>query len=187
MQLLESLAARKPTGGAAGSISASLERDSLKDVVGMDTYRSGLPPAKSLMDIWPLAVLVGATLFFGDVFVRRVALDLGLPLRMLAARLRLRREGSNALNAEQKNRLDRLRSSKTVVSDDLEKQRASTQFEADPDLPVSATSAEEAFGLKDSSASRPELTAKKPSLGIDQEQSYTSRLLDAKRKAKKNT
>jgi len=187
MQLLESLAARKPTGGAVGSISASLERDSLKDVVGMDTYRSGLPPAKSLMDIWPLAVLVGATLFFGDVFVRRVALDLGLPLRMLAARLRLRREGSNALNAEQKNRLDRLRSSKTVVSDDLQKQRASTQFEADPDLPVSANSAEDAFGLKDSSASRPELTAKKPSLGIDQEQSYTSRLLDAKRKAKKNT
>ena len=187
MQLLGSLAARKPMGGSAGLISASLEKDSLKEVIGMDTYRTGLPPAKSLMDIWPLAVLVGAALFFGDVFVRRVALDLGLPLRMLAARLRKRREGSNALNAEQKSRLDRLRSSKTVVSDDLQKQRASTQFEPDQDLPVSASSAEDAFGMKDSSSSRPDLSSKKPSLGIEQEQSYTSRLLDAKRKAKKNT
>ena len=187
MQLLESLAARKPMGGSAGLISASLEKDSLKEVIGMDTYRTGLPPAKSLMDIWPLAVLVGAALFFGDVFVRRVALDLGLPLRMLATRLRKRREGSNALNAEQKSRLDRLRSSKTVVSDDLQKQRASTQFEPDQDLPVSASSAEDAFGKKDSSLSRPDLSSKKPSLGIEEEQSYTSRLLDAKRKAKKNT
>ena len=187
MQLLGSLAARKPMGGSAGLISASLEKDSLKEVIGMDTYRTGLPPAKSLMDIWPLAVLVGAALFFGDVFVRRVALDLGLPLRMLATRLRKRREGSNALNAEQKSRLDRLRSSKTVVSDDLQKQRASTQFEPDQDLPVSASSAEDAFGMKDSSSSRPDLSSKKPSLGVEEEQSYTSRLLDAKRKAKKNT
>lgn len=187
MQLLESLAARKPAGGSVGSISASLEKDSLKDVVEMDTFRSGLPPAKSLMDIWPLAVLVGATLFFGDVFVRRVSLDLGLPLRMLAARLRLRREGSMALNAEQKSRLDRLRSSKTIVSDDLQKQRASTQFEPDPDLPVSTAAAEDAFGLKDSSSARPDLSTKKPSFGVDEEQSYTSRLLDAKRKANKKT
>ncbi len=186
MQLLESLAARKPAGGTAGNLSASLEKNSLKEVLDVDTYRKGLPPAKSLKDIWPLAVLVGATMFFADVFVRRVALDVGLPLRMLAARLRRRRDDSKAMDAEQKNRLDRLRSSKNIVGDDLLKQRASTQFEPDPDVPASVTTAEEAFGVGTSKTSRPDALPKKPSMGVEEEQSYTSRLLDAKRKANKN-
>ncbi len=186
MQLLESLAARKPVGGVAGNLSASLEKDSLKEVLGVDTYRKGLPPAKSLKDIWPLAVLVGATMFFADVFVRRVALDVGLPLRMLAAKLRRRRDDSKAIDAEQKNRLDRLRSSKNIVGDDLQKQRASTQFEPDPDVSSPATAAEDAFGLGASKTSHPDALPKKPSMGVEEEQSYTSRLLDAKRKAKKN-
>ena len=186
MQLLESLAARKPAGGTAGNLSASLEKNSLKEVLDVDTYRKGLPPAKSLKDIWPLAVLVGATMFFADVFVRRVALDVGLPLRMLAARLRRRRDDSKAMDAEQKNRLDRLRSSKNIVGDDLLKQRASTQFEPDRDVPASVTTAEEAFGVGASKTSRPDALPKKPSMGVEEEQSYTSRLLDAKRKANKN-
>ena len=74
MPLLESLAARTPMGGSAGTISTSLEKDSLKEILGVDTYRKGLPPAKSLKDVWPLAVLIGATLFFADVFVRRSCL-----------------------------------------------------------------------------------------------------------------
>ncbi len=186
MQLLETLAARIPVGGSSGTLSASLEKDSMKEVLGVDTYRKGLPPAKSLKDIWPLAVLFGATLFFADVFVRRVALDLGLPLRMLAAKLRRRREESIALGAEQKKRLDRLRSSKTIVGDDLQKQRASTQFEPDQPIASSATTAEDAFGSGDSKSKRSDLASTKPSMGVEEEQSYTSRLLEAKRKAKKN-
>ncbi len=186
MQLLETLAARKPAGGLAGNLSASLEKDSMKEVLYVDTYRKGLPPAKSLKDIWPLAVLVGATLFFADVFVRRVALDVGLPLRILSSRLRRRRDDSKALDAEQKNRLDRLRSSKSIVGDDIQKQRASTQFEPDQELSVSVTAAEDAFGVGASKSNRPDALPKKPSMGVEEEQSYTSRLLDAKRKAKKN-
>jgi len=186
MPLLAALAARTPSGGTAGTISASLEKDSMKEILGMDTYRKGLPPAKSLKDIWPLSVLIGATLFFADVFVRRVALDLGLPLRMIASRLRNRSDKSKALDAEQKSRLDRLRSSKTTIGDDLEKQRASTQFEPNPDVVASVTAAEDAFGAGESKASRPESLPKKPSMGIEEEKSYTSRLLDAKRKANKN-
>ncbi len=186
MQLLESLAARKPLGGTAGTISASLEKDSMEQALGVDTYRKGLPPAKSLKDIWPLAVLVGATMFFGDVFVRRVAIDMGLPLRMLAARLRRRNDDSKALDAEQKTRLDRLRSSKNVVGDDLQRQRASTQFEPEQSISASVTTAEDIFASGDSKSKRSDLAPKKPSMGIEEEQSYTSRLLDAKRKAKKN-
>ena len=186
MPLLASLAARIPSGGTAGTISTSLEKESMKEIVGMDTFRKGLPPAKSLKDIWPLAVLIGATLFFADVFVRRVALDVGLPLRMIAARLRNRSDKSKALEAEQKSRLERLRSSKTTIGDDLEKQRASTQFEPNPDVVALGTAAEEAFGAGESKSTRPDSLPKKPSMGIEEEKSYTSRLLDAKRKANKN-
>ena len=187
MQLLESLASRKPVGGSAGTLSASLEKDSMDQALAVDTYRKGLPPAKSLKDIWPLAVLIGATMFFGDVFVRRVALDMGLPLRMLATRLRRRRDSSKALDAEQKTRLDRLRSSKSIVGDDLQKQRASTVFEPEQDISSSVTTASDAFDLGESKSNRSDLSPQKPSMGIEEEQSYTSRLLDAKRKAKKNT
>ena len=187
MQLLESLAARRPLGGTAGTISASLEKDSMVQALGVDTYRKGLPPAKSLKDIWPLAVLIGATLFFGDVFVRRVAIDMGLPLKMLAARLRRRTDNSKAIDAEQRTRLDRLRSSKNIVGDDLQRQRASTQFEPEQGISEAATSAEDAFASGDSKSNRTDLTPKKPSMGIEEEQSYTSRLLDAKRKAKKKS
>ena len=125
-------------------------------------------------------------MFFGDVFVRRVAFDMGLPLRMLAARLRRRSDDSKALDAEQKTRLDRLRSSKNVVGDDLQRQRASTQFEPEQGISASVTTAEDAFASGDPKSNRSELTPKKPSMGVEEEQSYTSRLLEAKRKAKKN-
>ncbi|HUP80732.1 MAG TPA: hypothetical protein VM260_19435, partial [Pirellula sp.] len=89
--------------------------------------------------------------------------------------------------AEQKKRLDRLRSSKAIVGDDLQKQRASTQFEPDQPTAASATTAENAFGSGDSKSKRTDLTSTNPSMGVEEEQSYTSRLLDAKRKAKKNS
>jgi hypothetical protein len=188
MKLLESLALRKPAGGQAGNLSQSLENESLKELLAVDTYRPGLPPAKSLMDIWPLAVLIGATLFFGDVFVRRVAVDLGLPIRFIAQKLRVSRDKSKAIDGVTKSRMDRLRNSKLNVNDDLDKQRASTQFEPEQSFTASAISANDAFGANDQKSNRTEgPLANKPSMGVEEEQSYTSRLLDAKRKAKKNT
>jgi uncharacterized membrane protein len=186
MRLLEQLSERKPTGGASGLLSDPLEADSMKELLGQDSYRKGLPPAKSLQDIWPIAVLIGATLFFADVFVRRVALDLGLPLRMLAARLRGR--GESASDTERRERLDRLRSSKSNVGEDLDRQKATLQFEEQIDnVAATTTNAADAFGVQDKSKLDPsDFQTKAPTLQSDEEQSYTSRLLDAKRKAKKN-
>ncbi|MCE3016728.1 MAG: VWA domain-containing protein [Pirellula sp.] len=186
MRLLEQLSERKPTGGASGLLSDPLEADSMKELLGQDSYRTGLPPAKSLQDIWPIAVLIGATLFFADVFVRRVALDLGLPLRMLAAKLRGR--GESASDAERRERLDRLRSSKSNVGEDLDRQKATLQFEEQIDnVAATTTNAADAFGVQDKSKLDPtDFQAKPPTMQADEEQSYTSRLLDAKRKAKKN-
>lgn len=187
MKLLESLAESTPKGGQHGEISQALETDNLQELLKSNAYRPGLPPAKSLTDIWATAILVGATLFFADVFVRRVAVDLGLPLRMLAEKLRTRRSQISAVEEERKSRLDRLRNSKTNVSDNLDKQRAGTQFEPEQDLPVSSSAAADAFGAGDTKPSQRDANQPvKPSMSVEQEQSYTSRLLDAKRKAKKN-
>ncbi|MBU6174457.1 MAG: VWA domain-containing protein, partial [Planctomycetes bacterium] len=130
LRLLQQLADRKPVGGEEGILAQPLESDSIKELVGVDTFRSGLPPAKSLQDIWPLAVVVGATLFFADVFVRRVAIDLGMPLRALAKRLRGR--GVSTADQQLQDRLDRLRSSKIDVHEGIERNRSSTTWEIEP-------------------------------------------------------
>ena len=128
--------------------------------------------------------------FFADVFVRRVAIDLGLPLRILADRLKLRRNKTEALDNERKSRLDRLRNTKTTASGDLEKQRSASQMDLDANTPsssVPSTSAADAFGMSaNEKKQNQDSSANKPGMGVEEEQSYTSRLLDAKRKAKKN-
>ncbi len=184
LRLLQQLADRKPVGGEEGILAQPLESDSIKELVGVDTFRSGLPPAKSLQDIWPLAVVVGATLFFADVFVRRVAIDLGMPLRALAKRLRGR--GVSTADQQLQDRLDRLRSSKIDVHEGIERNRTSTTWEIEPQDTKGSVSATDAFSLKSSSKreSDPSPTDK-PTIKVDEEQGYTSRLLEAKRKAKK--
>lgn len=186
MKLLESLAKKQPQGGSEGSIGEALENESFLSLVGQDAFRPGLPAAKSLMDIWPVVVLIGASLFFADVFVRRVAVDLGLPLRMLADKLKKRRSKSEAIDTQQKNRLDRLRNSKSTATEDLGKQIASTQYDVESNLPPGSTAAT-SFGSGTSEKKKDqEGTTASTGMGVEKEQSYTSRLLDAKRKAKKN-
>ena len=159
----------------------------LEELLRIDTYREGVPAARTLKDIWPLALLVGATLFFADVFIRRVAIDFGWPLRKLAAFLS-RRSVSSADQARTKN-LDRLRTSKTRVSDDLEKQRGSLSFEV-PDEMASSKSSEGAsagFGSMDRTASaQPTRKPESKSAESDDKENYTDRLLEAKRKAKRD-
>lgn len=187
MKLLESLVAKQPSGGTKGNLGSELEAESFNKLVEFDTYRPGLPPARSLTDIWPLAVLIGASLFFADVFVRRVSVDFGWPIRKIAQTLQLRKDQVAAVDAERKSRLDRLRSQKSTISSDLDKQRAATQFEPDERLSKSTSTVAEAFGSGLPGTNRQEnKSVDKPSMSVEEEQSYTSRLLDAKRKAKKN-
>jgi len=188
MRLIEQLAEGKPQGGESGKVLPELSDSEMETLLGFDTYRTGLPPARSLKDIWPLALLLGATLFFADVFVRRVAVDFGWPIRKLAGLLS-RRKASEADQARQKS-LDRLRTSKTRVADDIQKQRTATTMElpeptaGDPTRPASGS---DAFGSADtkpkagSPKSRPD-----DGKGSEEKDDYTARLLEAKRKAKKN-
>jgi uncharacterized membrane protein len=178
--LLEQMASLTPTGGNKGELSDPLEPQSLKDLLAVDRFRGGLPHSRSLQDIWPWAVLLGASLFFADVFVRRVALDLGAPLRWLAARWQ---PAPSAQDQERMQRLERLRGQKSVVGDQIDKNRASLQFDAETDASTT-TSASQAFSkAAERSATPAELV--RPDLQTKQEESYTSRLLQAKRHAQR--
>jgi uncharacterized membrane protein len=183
LRLLEQMAGQRPAGGEPGKVLPDLEVDSLDDALAVDTYREGVPPAKSLRDIWPFAVLLGASLFFADVFVRRVAVDLGAPLRWMAKRMR--RKPANEIDRQRQQSLDRLRSSKSSVSDELDRQRAAVSIEV-PEPSASAPKASEAFGKPESTPQAQQKPASTPTgMSVEEEKSYTSRLLEAKRQAKK--
>lgn len=183
-RLLQQLANQTPKGGSEGQLYPTLEADTLNEVLAVDTYRPGVPPAKSLQDVWPIAILVGSALFFADVFVRRVALDLGAPIRWLA--MRLRRSRTTDADERRQRSLERLRSSKSNVSDELERQRAAVSLEI-PEVSPTSESNTTQFGKVDTSVSSTTPPAQKgpASLGSEEEASYTSRLLEAKRQAKK--
>lgn len=184
MNLLTELAGLRPVGGSVGNLSSALDNGTLKDLLKVDTYRKGLPPSKSLKDIWPFAVLLGSVLFFADVFVRRVAIDLGVPIRWVAEKLTRK---TSAADAQRVARLDQLRGQKSAVSDELDRQRASVQFEPEEGFQSSdAGSGTGAFSGIDSPTKREDLTSNRPSMQADkEEEGYTSRLLKAKRDAKK--
>ncbi len=189
MRLIETLAQSKPLGGEAGKVLPELSDTEMDQLLGFDTYRPGLPPARSLKDIWPFAVLLGASLFFADVFVRRVAVDFGLPIRKLTAWL-TRRKVSEADQARQKS-LDQLRSRKTKVSSELDKQKSATSFELPEPEVIGGSdkvSSSEGFGTAETPRSDKPSGAPKPTDKTDQGDgdNYTARLLEAKRKAKKN-
>ncbi len=198
-RLLEDVVGLTPVGGQAGTLSDPLEPDSLKAILAMDPYRGGLAPARSLEDVWPLAVLLGACLFFADVFIRRVALDPMTAIReFIAARKRQNTSKGDALQSK----LDRLRTSKSDVASEIDRQRQSVHAEpmalatgADPatnsdiDKVFDATAEDSTYGPvkidtpgNTANSSQDKLSETKLS-GEQQNQSYTSRLLDAKRRA----
>jgi hypothetical protein len=181
--LLEQVAALTPTGGLPGSVSSALESQSLKELLEINSFRSGLPPSRSLKDIWPWAVLLGASLFFADVFVRRVALDLGAPVRWIASRWR---PVPSATDLERQSRIERLRSQKSVVGEQIDKQRSTVQFEPDPIVADNASTTSDAFS-QTTSPSKPSPPSDAPKMQANSEESYTSRLLQAKRDAQRKS
>jgi len=174
-------------------VTEPLESMSLKELLSWDSYREGVPPAISLQDIWPWAVLLGSVLFFTDVLVRRVAIDPGAWLRWLAKR----RAARTAVVPDE--RLDRLRKQKSEVSGELAR-RAGGIDDGDSDQgrestrtssPSDAAAAIQSFDSLDSSAkptSQPGAAPPAASPGMadaKEDTSYTSRLLQAKRDAQK--
>lgn len=179
---LERLANLEPEGGKSGQLSESLNAKSLGKLIENDTYRSGLPRAMSLQDIWPWCLLLGAICLFGDVFVRRVSLDYAYPIKWIAKRLN---PGETVADSERKQSLERLRSKKSQVSDELQDVRANTRFESDGTADPETLN--QALSGKSPAAPTTRATGS-PSLSQKEEQGgYTSRLLAAKKAAQKKS
>lgn len=182
LNLLEQLAKLEPKGGDSGMFGLPLDQQNLESLLKNDSYRGGLPMAMSMQDIWPWCLLFGAICLFGDVFVRRVSLDYAYPLKWLVGRLKPK---ESSQDAERRQSLERLRSKKSQVGESIEEAKGSTRFEADG---VSdTTTLDEAMSGKSTLSNEGRPAASQGMAQKDEDGGYTSRLLAAKKAAKKKT
>ena len=176
--LMQTLASLEPRGGEAGQVLPPLETTPSEQLVDANTFRGGLALARSIRDAWPWFVLAGCCLFLGDVFVRRVAINFD----WVGAGLRKLRGAEKDKESVATARLDQLKKNKAALDDSLEKRRASVRFEpttADLKAGNEVDTLEEKPGALKSKLPEAE------KLSESEGPSYTERLLEAKRKARK--
>lgn len=176
--MLQTLVSATPRGGEAGQITTPLGDQPSEELVDTNAFRGGLALARSIKDAWPWFVLAGCCLFLGDIFIRRVAINfnwIGAAIKKLRGDV----EESTQVTA----RLDALRRQKESVDDSLEKRRASVRFEP---TEVDTSDSDETLTDKPSApSSKPANSDSGPS-SQPEAKSYTERLLEAKRKARKD-
>jgi len=174
-ELMLQLASISPPGGKPGEI-IRLPDDpkQWRRFAGPDVFRRDLPPGRALSALWPLAVLLGAGLFFLDVAHRRVGVALP-PLRTMAQRLFMRKAAEAESQADA--RLARLRSTKSATQALAASRYASNEPEGEVEL-ASLTEVVE-------TPPRPERFPRPPAPEREEtpsdESSYSQRLLDVKR------
>lgn len=181
LALLESLATMVPEGGEPGVVSPPLAGERLEELLATDTYRGGLAPASSARDAWPFFVLCAACLFFLDVAVRRITIDWSRVGTLVA---KLRRQESTTVEATQ-SRLESLRAQKEKIGDSIDRRRAAaTRYqptgEVDTETVLEEPAASERGGQRGRDADAAKLAPE------EEAKSYTERLLEAKRRARKN-
>ena len=176
--LLEALASATPREGEPGILTSPLENVLTEELVDQNPFRGGLALAKSIRDAWPWFVLAGCCLFLLDVFVRRVAVNFDFVGKAIAKLRGKDDEKESKVTA----RLDALRKQKEAVGDSLDKRRESVRFEPSQ---VDASAGED-IDLNDVSARKTQPKAVEEPKEEPQGPSYTERLLEAKRKARKD-
>ena len=193
--LLKSLAELKPKGSEPGQVIEDRKNEGLPGLLKADTFRHNLIKASSSQDVWHYLLLAAACLFFADVFVRRVQVSFAwLPPMLGRVRDRVLRREAKAAPAET---IERLRSRKAAISQQIEERRAAARFEPTPDAPppdlesLSLGGTGRGAGEKPASSKGSGADAGKPIPGQSPEpkkedDDYTSRLLRAKREARKD-
>jgi hypothetical protein len=174
--LLTSLADLTPKSGEPGrTIDGTLDSGGIGELLAVNSFRRDLPAATNSQDVWHLLLLVAGCLFFFDVFFRRVTVSWAWAPQ-LAGRLRdrvLRREAA----PESTEYMQRLRSRKAEVAEKLDQQRSQARFEPTPEIQHD-TSVLDQPARFEPKATKPSPAASQPK----EEESYTSRLLKAKKK-----
>jgi hypothetical protein len=181
LTLLANLAGQKPEHGKPGRVipQANIKDDPTREG---DVFRRDLPPALARRPFWHYTVLIAACVFLCDVFLRRVAVSFA-PLGMLVARLGnlLRRE---TVDATPEQSLQRLRGQKEAIARQLDDRRAAVRFEATPpEGSVATLEMEPTQTIAATPQSAPPQSSLAP--GAVDADSYTERLLKAKRGARK--
>lgn len=179
--LLNRLAQMKPTGGNQGKvIEGSLFEEGLTSLLETNVFRRNLASAISSNYVWPWLVLISGCVFFGDVFVRRVAVnfDWVAPAMAAAKNAVLRREPE----AGPDERLERLRNRKAIVESQIDQQRAAARFELAPEQEEHADTSVLDPSAPDASADRRAAGQSDDQVRPEtEEEDYTSRLLKAKK------
>jgi len=175
--LLSTLAGLTPSESTSGVvIEDTLGQGATGLVEAADVFRTGLRKPTSSQDIWPLLVLVASCLFFGDVLVRRVSMSFDwVPELTAKVRDRLRKTAT----VQQEVALNRLRSRKLEVAEALRVRQSTARFEPRPTAAAATPTEIETVttATPPKPAVAPSLEQKSESL----EESYTSRLLRAKK------
>jgi uncharacterized membrane protein/Mg-chelatase subunit ChlD len=187
--ILTSLAHYAPRGGQAGTlIEGPLTKDAVAELVRQnDSFRRTLQKANSSQDIWPTFLLLAGCIFLADVFVRRVQVNFlwVQPALVWTWQTLLRRDAAQ----QPDERMDRLRNLKATVSNQLDERRAAARFEpqmeASPDARDPNEVLREASAAGDSTQPPPPTRPTGPLPQTEQE-SYTERLLAAKKKIRKD-
>ena len=189
--LLTTLASIKPAGGQPGMIIEGEIKPGAIDrlVASADTFRRTLAKAISSQDVWPIFLLIAAGVFLADVFIRRVTVHFYWVAPVLAqAYGRLRGHGHEEVRDE---RLERLRNRKAAVTSQIDERRAAARFEPTPDAEGFTEPRDYEDVLADASAGadrappRPQSQPQSQTPQAEQD-TYTERLLAAKKKAKKD-
>jgi hypothetical protein len=186
MALITALTRMEPEGGEAGQIiQGELSAQQLDSLLAVDPFRRGLAPAFSSRDVWPQFLFAAACLFFADIFVRRVTI--GFEWLRAGWNWLKRKLWGAAEHDYESEKIGRLRSRKAAIAAEIDERRAATRFEpvvaADPHAPPEPLRTDtEALSAQPPRppASHP-LTPDAPA-----EESYTSRLLKAKKQAWKD-
>ncbi len=188
LALMQTLTAMTPAGGRKGAlIEGGLSDATPIGEKEVDTFRDTLRHAISSQNVWPLFLMLCAGIFFADVFVRRVAVgyDWIEPGVNWVKQRVLRKEIEGNVEAS----LQRLRNRKQAVAGEIDERRAAARFEpqvdddsAQPDLAEvldQVTSAAQPEGPP-----RPQQEATPDD--AERDESYTSRLMEAKKRAFKD-
>lgn len=192
LALLSALAELHPKGGKAGEV---IQRDGGFQSSGLpqllekfNTFRQTLAKAVSSQAVWPVVALLAGAWFFFDVLIRRVtpSYEWIAPAVQFVREKILRREALVPAVAS----IDRLRSRKEVVRQQIDERRAASRFEPQVDAESGQGPTRDLSELVDGGRT-PSATPPRPAGGqtmtptTTDESDYTQRLFAAKRRALK--
>lgn len=180
MALLRSLANLRPQGGQPGKLIDGLsDPQNLAPLLETDTFRGGVPPAFHARDVWPQTLLIMVWALVIDVFLRRVAIRGTWLVAVMAWWRRITGQAEQAPDVEQ--RLAQLRDRKAAVTRQLEQRRQDVRFEP-REGELNDDAPEEADTTK-TMTDEPAAGTAPPTMAETEGESYTERLLRAKRDA----